>query len=153
MIEGLERATNIDASCPESRGKLRVRSARFEEDEIPAGNRMPNFQAVEQAIPLVALGGDFGLIIEMYPASWRLTSDAAVASRSNAPGAPIPARFKEAACALGATAKPMPVFWSTEISIGEMIGFDDVLHDLLCLCDDVTRGAKLPDKGIKPDKF
>jgi hypothetical protein len=47
MIEGLERATNIDASCPESRGKLRVRSARFEEDEIPAGIRMPNFQAVE----------------------------------------------------------------------------------------------------------
>ena len=50
---------------------------------------------------------------------------------------------------------PLPVFRIAEISVGEVVDFDDVLHDLLCLCDDVAGGAKpqLPDEGIKPDKF
>jgi hypothetical protein len=50
---------------------------------------------------------------------------------------------------------PLPVFRIAEISVGEVVDFDDVLHDLLCLCDDVTRGAEpqLPNKGVKPDKF
>jgi hypothetical protein len=32
-----------------------------------------------------------------------------------------------------------PVLRVTKIPVGEMVGFDDVLHDLLCLCEDVTR--------------
>jgi hypothetical protein len=49
----------------------------------------------------------------------------------------------------------LPVFRITKISVGEAVGFADVLHDLLCLCDDVCGGEEpqSPDKRVEPDKF
>ena len=49
----------------------------------------------------------------------------------------------------------LPIFRVTKISIGEAVGFDDVLHDLICLCDDVSGGEEpqSPDKCVEPHKF
>ena len=49
----------------------------------------------------------------------------------------------------------LPLCRITKISIGEVVGFDDASHDLLCLRDDVSRGEEpqFPDKRVKADKL
>lgn len=42
-----------------------------------------------------------------------------------------------------------------EVPIGKLVGFDDVLHDLLCACDDIGGGEEpqSPDHRVEPDKL
>ena len=50
---------------------------------------------------------------------------------------------------------PPPVFRIVKVSVGEVVGLDDALHDLLRLRDDVGGGKEpqFPDKRVKADEL
>ena len=49
----------------------------------------------------------------------------------------------------------MHVYRLAKISIWEVVGFYDALHDLVCVCDDASRGKEpqFRDKRVKGDEL
>ena len=50
---------------------------------------------------------------------------------------------------------PPAIFRIVKVPVGEVVGFDDAMHDLLCLRDDVGGGKEpqFPNKRVKADKL